>query len=216
MPHPGNYSLFVTHYGLLCIKIVNMLEKQTQSSRRRFIKQITGTSLALSAGSLAVLAAAEKKEEHILQYDRKILSNDNINVAVIGMGIMGYNNIETTLKVPGVQLLAVCDLYHGRLERAKELYGKDLFVTNDYRKILDRKDIDAVIIATSDHWHARITKEALQKGKHVYCEKPMVHKISEGLDVIEAQKASKKILQVGSQRVSSVVYAKAHELYQVW
>ena len=80
------------------------------------------------------------------------------------MGIMGNININTALKVPGVQLVAVCDLYDGRLDRARELYGKDLFVTNDYRKILDRKDIDAVIIATGDHWHARITKEALQKG----------------------------------------------------
>jgi len=191
-----------------------MQKKETRFSRRNFIKQITGTSLALGTGSLAALAAAEEKEEHILQYDRKILSNDNINVGVIGMGIMGYNNIDTTLKVPGVQLVAACDLYKGRLERAKELYGKDLFVTNDYRKILDSKDIDAVIIATGDHWHARITTEALQKGKHVYCEKPMVHKISEGLEIIAAQKASKKILQVGSQRVSSVIYEKAHELYQ--
>ena len=81
------------------------------------------------------------------------------------MGIMGNNNVNTALKVPGVQLVAACDLYTGRLERAKEIYGKDLFVTNDYRKILDRKDIDAVIIATSDHWHARITKEALAKRK---------------------------------------------------
>src|SRR6187397_646278 len=104
-----------------------MQKNENQSSRRKFIKQITGTSLALGTGSLAALAATEKKEEHILRYDRKILSNDNINVGVIGMGIMGYNNIDTTLKVPGVQLVAACDLYHGRLERAKELYGKDLF-----------------------------------------------------------------------------------------
>ena len=191
-----------------------MQKKKQQSSRRNFLKQITGTTLALGAGSLASFAAEEKIEERIIQYQKNILSNDRINVAVIGMGIMGNNNVNTALKVPGVQLVAACDLYTGRLERAKELHGKDLFVTNDYRKILDRKDIDAVIIATSDHWHARITKEALQKGKHVYCEKPMVHFINEGLEVIAAQKASKKIMQVGSQRVSSLVYAKAHELYK--
>jgi predicted dehydrogenase len=127
---------------------------------------------------------------------------------------MGNSNTRSALKVPGVKLMAACDLYSGRLERAKEVYGKDLFVTNDYRKVLDRKDIDAVIIATCDQWHARISKEALQKGKHVYCEKPMVHYIDEGLGVIEAQKASNKTMQIGSQRVSSLVYAKAHELYK--
>lgn len=192
-----------------------MQKKKQPSSRRNFLKQITGTTLAIGAGSLSSsFAAEEKTEERIIQYQRNISSNDRINVAVIGMGIMGNININTALKVPGVQLVAVCDLYDGRLDRARELYGKDLFVTNDYRKILDRKDIDAVIIATGDHWHARITKEALQKGKHVYCEKPMVHLIKEGAGIIAAQKASNKILQIGSQGVSSLVYAKAYELYK--
>ena len=191
-----------------------MQKKKNQSSRRNFIKHLTATTVAFGAGPLTSLAREEKIEERIIQYQKKVSPNDNINVAVIGMGIMGNNNANTALKVPGVQLVAACDLYTGRLERAKELHGNDLFVTNDYRKILDRKDIDAVIIATDDHWHARITKDALQKGKHVYCEKPMVHYIDEGAGVVEAQKASKKIMQVGSQRVSSVVYAKAHELYK--
>ncbi len=191
-----------------------MSVKKTASSRRNFIKQITGTTLALGAAPLASFAAQEKIEERIIHYEKKIAANDRINVAVIGLGIMGNENVKTALKVPGVQLVAACDLYKGRLERAKEVYGADLFTTNDYRKLLDRKDIDAVIIATSDHWHARITKDALKSGKHVYCEKPMVHKIEEGLGVINAQKASNKIMQVGSQRVSSLVYAKARELYK--
>jgi predicted dehydrogenase len=191
-----------------------MQKKKHESSRRNFLKQIAGTTLALGAGPLASFAAQEKMEERILQYQKKFASNDKINLAVIGLGIMGNSNTRSALKIPGVELVAACDLYSGRLERAKEAYGKDLFVTNDYRKILDRKDIDAVIIATSDQWHARISKDALQKGKHVYCEKPMVHYIDEGLGVIEAQKASKKTMQIGSQRVSSLVYAKAHELYK--
>ncbi|MEO6638836.1 MAG: Gfo/Idh/MocA family oxidoreductase [Ginsengibacter sp.] len=191
-----------------------MRKTQQPSSRRNFIRQITGTTLALSAGSLAAFAAEEKAEERIIQYQKNFSSNDKVNVAAIGMGIMGNNNVNTALKVPGVELVAACDLYTGRLQRAKELHGNDLFVTNDYRKILARKDVDAVIISTSDQWHARIAKEALQNGKHVYCEKPMVHYISEGAGVIAAQKASNKTMQVGSQRVSSVVYAKAHELYK--
>jgi predicted dehydrogenase len=191
-----------------------MQNRKTGSSRRKFLKQLTGTSLALTAGSLVSMAASEKPEERIIPPQKKFTANDRINVASIGMGIMGNHDAATTLKVDGVQLVAVCDLYKGRLERAKELHGNDLFVTNDYRKILERKDVDAVIIATDDHWHARITKDALRSGKHVYCEKPMVHYIEEGHSVVEAQKAGSKVMQVGSQRVSSIVYAKAHELIQ--
>ena len=191
-----------------------MQKKNQQPSRRNFIKQVTGTALALGAGSLAAFATEEKTEERIIHYQKTISSNDRLNIAVIGMGIMGNNNLNTALKIPGVQLVAACDLYSGRLERVKELYGNDIFLTNDYRKILERQDVDAVIIATSDQWHARITKEALQKGKHVYCEKPMVHFISEGQGVIAAQKAAGKTLQIGSQGVSGLVYAKAKELYK--
>ena len=191
-----------------------MHKKNQQPSRRNFIKQLTGTTLALGAGSLGAFAARERVEERIIHYEKKITSNDRINIAVIGLGIMGNNNLQTALKIPGIQFVAACDLYKGRLERIKEVYGNAIFLTNDYRKILDRKDIDAVIIATSDQWHARITKEALQKGKHVYCEKPMVHFISEGQGVIAAQKASNKTLQIGSQGISGLLYAKAKELYQ--
>src|SRR5665213_1158967 len=148
-----------------------MQKKKQPSSRRNFLKHLTGTTLALGAGSLASFAAEEKNEEMILQYQKHFSSNDNINVALIGMGIMGNNNARAALKVPGIKMVAACDLYTGRLERAKELYGKDIFVTNDYRKTLERKDVDAVIISTCDQWHARITKAALQRGKHVYCEK---------------------------------------------
>ncbi|MDB5249137.1 MAG: Gfo/Idh/MocA family oxidoreductase [Segetibacter sp.] len=189
------------------------MSNNDESSRRRFLRQITGTGLALAAGRFTSLAAEEKAEERMLLYERKIAANDKIRLGVIGFGIQGHNDLNSALKVPGVELAAVCDLYSGRLENAKELFGKDLFTTKDHRELLLRNDIDAVIIASSDNWHARITKDALQKGKAVYCEKPMVHKINEGLGVIEAQRASNKILQVGSQRVSSIVYAKAKELY---
>lgn len=190
-----------------------MSDHKSQSSRRKFLQQIGSTGLFFAASPLAGLAA-EKAEERIIRYERKISANDKIRIGIIGLGIMGHNNVNTSLKVPGVELVAACDLYSGRLERAKEVYGKDLFTTKDYRQLLDRKDIDAVIIATSDNWHARITREALQKGKAVYCEKPMVHRISEGLGVVAAQKESNKTMQVGSQRVSSVVYQKARELYR--
>jgi len=183
-------------------------------SRRKFLQQLGGSSLLLTTGTLSSFAADERTEEKILRYQKKIGPADTVRIACIGMGIMGYNDLSTALKVPGIQLVAACDLYTGRLERAKELYGKDLFTTRDYREILERKDIDAVIIATSDNWHARIATEAMEKGKSVYCEKPMVHQLKEGLPLIAAWQRSKKTMQVGSQRVSSIAYAKAKELYR--
>ena len=190
------------------------MSRETQSSRRKFLQQIGSVALLGAASPLSSLAAKEKAEERMIRYSKKISSNDKIRLAVIGFGIQGHYDLATALQVPGVELAGVCDLYTGRLENAKELYGNNIFTTKNYHEVLNRKDVDAIIIATSDHWHARITKEALQKGKAVYCEKPMVHKISEGMGVIEAQRSSGKTLQVGSQRVSSIVFAKAKELYQ--
>jgi len=190
------------------------MSNDTRGSRRKFLQQIGSIGLLTAVSPLASLAAKEKAEERILRYSKKITSNDQIRLAVIGFGIQGHGDLATALKVPGVELAGVCDLYSGRLQNAKELYGDQIFTTKNYHEVLDRSDVDAIIIATSDHWHARITKEALKKGKAIYCEKPMVHKISEGLDVVAAHKASGKVMQVGSQRVSSIGYAKARELYQ--
>jgi len=190
------------------------MSNDTHASRRKFLQQIGSFGLAAAASPLASLAAKEKADERILRYSKKISSNDKIRLAVIGFGIQGHGDLGTALKVPGVELAGVCDLYTGRLLNAKETYGDQIFTTKNYHEVLDRSDVDAIIIATSDHWHARITKEALKKGKAIYCEKPMVHKISEGLDVVQAHQASKKVMQVGSQRVSSIGYAKARELYQ--
>lgn len=188
------------------------MSNNSPASRRKFLQQLGTGSLLLAASPLSSLSAKEKAEERIIRYSKKFTANDQVNVAVIGFGIQGHMDIGTALKVPGVKMVAACDLYQGRLDNAKEMYGNDIFTTKNYQEILDRKDVDAVIIATSDHWHARITKEAIKKGKHIYCEKPMVHKISEGMGVVEAARAGKVIMQVGSQRVSSVVFAKAKEL----
>ena len=171
--------------------------------------------MLLSAGNIPISAAEkDRQRQYLLDVTHPTGPADTVRVACIGMGIMGYNDVHTALQVPGVQLVAACDLYTGRLQRARELYGNDLFITRDHKEILDRKDIDAVIIATSDNWHARIATEALAKGKAVYCEKPMVHRVEEGLPLIAAHRASGKPMQIGSQRVSSVAYAKARELYK--
>ena len=106
------------------------------------------------------------------------------------------------------------DLYDTRHISAKEaLKGKDIETTRDYRKILDRKDIDAVFVATPDHWHRKAVIDAVEAGKDVYCEKPMSHSVEDGLAMIEAVQKQNRIFQVGSQRVSSILYAKAKEIW---
>jgi len=187
---------------------------KVKPSRRRFIQQLGGSSLLLAAGSLHSMAATEGTQKRVIPYKPRISSNDKIRIATVGMGIMGHADTDTALKVPGVELAAVCDLYTGRLVHAKEKHGDSIFTTRDYRELLLRKDIDAIIIATSDNWHTRIAIDAMNSGKAVYCEKPVVQKISDGLPVIAAQKKTGKPMQVGSQLVSSIVNHKAKEVYQ--
>jgi predicted dehydrogenase len=135
-----------------------------------------------------------------------------VGLATIGIGGQGTRDTEGALKVPGVELVAVADVYDGRLQRAREVFCDTLVTTRDYKEILARKDVDAVIIGTPDHWHAPIAIEAMEAGKDVYVEKPMVHRVEQGLPLVEAQRRTGRILQVGSQRVSSILYAKAKEL----
>src|SRR5262249_22456286 len=131
-----------------------------------------------------------------------------VRIGLIGAGGQGMSDTRTALRVPGIELTAVSDVYDGRLTRSKEIWGASVFTSRDYREVLSRNDVDAVIVATPDHWHARIAIEAMKAGKDVYVEKPMVQRVDEGLQVVEAARQTGRILQVGSQRVSSIVYAK--------
>ena len=174
-------------------------------TRRRFLSglpAVIASPLLLGRGSSP------------LEYPRLRSANDRINLGCIGLGIQGFNNVKAALKTPGVQLTAACDLYTGHLDRAREVYGDDLFFTRDYRELLARPDLDAVIVATPDHWHDTISVDALKAGKHVYCEKPLVQDLTEGHPVLEAERRSPGVLMVGSQRVSSILTEKARELYR--
>ncbi len=178
-----------------------------QLDRRSFLKAATaasaGTMLTGGVGSLAI-AQSEPSQP--------VSANDHIQIALIGAGGQGMGDTKTALQVPGVKLLAVADCYNGRLEHAKELWGDDIFTARDYNEILARKDVDAVIIGTPDHWHKQAGIDAMKAGKDVYCEKPMIHLYSDGPEMIEASRSTGRILQVGSQRVSSMIYLKAKEL----
>src|SRR5207302_2039652 len=143
---------------------------------------------------------------------KPVAANDHIQIALIGAGGQGMGDTKTAIEVPGVKLVAVADCYNGRLAHSKELWGDDIFTTRDYNEILVRKDIDAVIIGTPDHWHKQASVDAMKAGKDVYCEKPMIHLYSDGPEMIETARANNRILQLRSQRVSSLLYAKAKEL----
>jgi predicted dehydrogenase len=178
------------------------------STRRKFLRQFP------SLLAVPLLVSQEGKAETLSGPFRRFSANDQINLACIGMGIQGFNDVNAALGNPGIKMVAACDLYDGRLARAREVYGEDIFVTRDYREILSRKDVDAVIVGTSDHWHDTITIAALDAGKHVYCEKPLVQSLDEGHAVLEAEKRNPGILIVGSQRVSSILTEKAREIYR--
>ncbi|MCU0354249.1 MAG: Gfo/Idh/MocA family oxidoreductase [Cytophagales bacterium] len=184
-----------------------------KNSRRSFLKKMGGASALLTAGAFAAEAHAES-QVRILQSRMKTTANDKVRLGLIGAGIIGHYDLETALKVPGTELAAVCDLYDGRLVRAKEKWGSQIFTTRDYRELLQRKDIDAVLVCTSDHWHDRISIDAMNAGKHVYCEKPMVHRIEEGQAVIDAQKKTGKVFQVGSQRASASAVLEAAKYFK--
>lgn len=188
--------------------------KRAKTSRRQFIRKlgIAGTALLGVPGFLRARSSAPRPLLTPMGRTEKHDANSRLQIGLIGAGGMGRSDASTALAHSGVKLLAACDLYDGRLEAAKETFGSDLTTTRDYREILDRDDIDIVIVATHDHWHQQISIEALKKGKHVYCEKPMVHSIQEGPAVIRAQEKSGKVLVVGSQLLSSLGYEKAKEL----
>lgn len=184
------------------------------TSRRSFLRKATLGSAALTSAPMVFASSYKEKLWLKRSYEPSFFSaNDHINLALIGCGIQGIHDTQTALQVDGVTLVAVCDLYTGRLDRGRELWGDDLFTTRDYRELLNRKDIDAIIVATPDHWHKKIVIDVLKAGKHVYCEKPMVQKFDEGQEIIKAQKDSGKLCQVGSQGMSSLGNEKAKQLY---
>jgi len=173
-------------------------------SRRDFLQAVAGVAAAAPTVLRAQAAAPTQR----------VAANDRIRVAVFGLGIRGQQDVRSALRAPGVELVAAADVYDGRLTLAKELWGGHVFTTRDYREVLARPDVDAVIIATPDHWHTQMAVDAMKAAKDVYVEKPMVQELAEGPRIIEAARQTGRILQVGSQRTSSIVYAKARDLFR--
>lgn len=190
-----------------------MKHRYAPHTRRDFLGSLAAGALAAGATPYLMPATARREVEYMAA--RKHHSaNDQIQLAVIGAGGMGMADVATAVTVPGVKLVAAADCYTGRLDAVKEQYGPDVVTTRDFREILARDDIDAVICGTPDHWHRGVSVEAMRAGKAVYCEKPMVHAIPEGADVVRAQQETGRTFQVGSQGMSSLGNEKAKELLE--
>jgi len=142
----------------------------------------------------------------------RVPPSDTIRFGMIGVGMQGSGLLGDAITLPGVTCAGAADLYDGRHTLAKEIAGPNLPATREYRRLLDDKNIDCVIAAVPDHWHRRMVVEAVSAGKDIYIEKPMSHTAAEGVAMVDAVKKSGRILQVGSQRVSSQICAKAKEM----
>ncbi len=172
------------------------------SSRREFLSASGRSAVAASLGPMlpqTVLGA-----------------NDRINIAVIGVGAHAYAHHLKALVArkdkDNVNLAAVCDVYKRRVTRALAVAPGEGFL--DYRRLLERKDIDAVVIATPDHWHAKISIDAMEAGKHVYCEKPMTLTIEQAFAVRDAVRRTNKVYTVGPQGTANAAYWQAQTAIQ--
>src|SRR5262245_40402662 len=136
-------------------------------------------------------------------------TNETINVGCIGTGGRCRTLMQSLAKIKNVRLVAVCDVWDKALGEAKKLADKKAFATRNYHDVLKRKDIQAVLIGSPDHWHAPMTVDAVKASKDVYVEKPLTHSLAEGKTVLDAVKASKCMVQVGTQQRSMAHIKKA-------
>ena len=167
-------------------------------TRRSFLLSAGATAAAIAGSSATAFAA-----------------NETLNVGLIGTGGRCRHLMQSLLKIPNVRVTAVCDVWDAALDEAQKMLGKTkALATKKYQELLDRKDVDAVLIGSPDHWHVPMTVDACAAGKDVYVEKPLTHDLSEGAAVIEAQNKHKRIVQVGTQQRSMPHIAKAREIVQ--
>ncbi len=182
--------------------------KMPSISRRDFVR--------LGAGAVAAGAAIKSTilEPTLLAAQSPASVNGRkIRFVSIGTGIRGCDLLRSARQVPSGELIGIADLYDMHQKAGLEAYSADVPTTRDYRTLLDRKDVDAVILAVADFQHRRVVLDCVAAGKDVYCEKPMSHNVADGLAMVKAVQEGKRIFQAGSQRVSNIVYKKAAEIY---
>lgn len=181
--------------------------KKSEMTRRAFLQKTAGTTGAMMAANTILL-----KTDAIPSKWEAMAPSDTIRFGIIGIGMQGSQLLSTAVTLPGVECVAACDLWDGRHTLAKEIAGSKIRTTRKYRELLDSKDIDCIIAAVPDHWHKQVVVDTVNSGKDIYCEKPMSHTPAEGIEMVNAAKKTGCIVQIGSQRVSSVICRKAKEL----
>jgi predicted dehydrogenase len=173
--------------------------------RRNFIQK---AGLTMASG--LVLTPA------MLDASRRVSQNDKINIGVIGCNGMGWANTNSLLKMQEVELIGICDVDKNVINKRVADYAKlrtnKPSTYNDYRELLNNKDIDAVVIGTPDHWHCKMMVDAVHAGKHVYVEKPVANSIEECNIMMAAQEKTKKIVQAGQWQRSGPHYRKAIDI----
>src|SRR5579864_8323357 len=176
-------------------------------SRRQFLQRTAGATGALAASPKVFL-----EPEHIPLPLQSTPASERVRFGIIGIGMQGSGLLTNAVQLPGVECVAAADLYDGRHELAQEIVGSKIPTTRHYKELLDNKDIDCIVAAVPDHWHKQVVVDAVTAGKDIYCEKPMSHSPADGVAMVAAAKKTGRIVQIGSQRVSSVICAKAKEL----
>ena len=176
-------------------------------SRREFV----GISAGVAGAAGAAMVAPPLVREAAARIGEGA-SLKAVRFGIIGVGMQGNGLLRESIQLPEVECVHACDLYDGRHVLAREIARPDLPVTRRYQEVLANRDVDAVIVAVPDHWHRQIVVDALAAGKDVYCEKPFSHNAADGVAMVDAARRSNRIVQVGSQRVSSQVCAKAKDL----
>src|SRR5213594_2711048 len=175
-------------------------------SRRKFL----GMSAAAAGASFAAKTVLLEPEPLLAG---PVAASDRVRFGMIGVGMQGSGLLTQSIELPGIECAAACDLYDGRHTLAREITANpSLPVTRRYHELLDNKEIDCIVAAVPDHWHKQVVVDAVSAGKDIYCEKPMSHAPAEGVEMAEAAKKNNRIVQIGSQRMSSLICAKAKEL----
>jgi predicted dehydrogenase len=178
-----------------------------RSSRRQFLQ-----ASAAAVGATLAVKRIRLEAEPLRGSARQVSASDRVRFGMVGVGMQGSGLLASAIALPGVECAAACDLYDGRHARAREIAGANLRTTRRYQELLADKDIDCIVAAVPDHWHRKIVVDAVSAGKDIYCEKPMSHSVADGRAMVAAAKKSGRIVQIGSQRTSSVLCAKAREL----